>query len=648
MPGGAGQAPGGSGFAAELGALAENPAASAAPSNVQADTPVPPKDAASGAGQFSTAPEVNADNGPESGKIAPGIEVKLDTPQVDGNLGAPAGEAVADPLPGDDEAFAGLPVQAERDTEDGAEAAVVDLLQGPQAEAAAVQGGVPLPPQGNELPVAEDEAAKQAADGVGHGARDKAAPVLPGVTPAEPDAKAGLAGQLPPAGAEGGAAEGAAQTAAGAAVTQPAVPAERRWQSELPKELRAPSVTLQQTAAAVQSKPENAATLPDGQSGDVAADIDPDAALKPSAPKTAQDLPEGAVKAVPEGQEVKPVLPGAAGMTAVEETGDLPAGTAEGGDENADGSAQDRRPVATAEAGPAVKPAVNGRGQSVDAPAARAGAADASGLQPPEDADLVTDPVSGDDVETGKVSADPKSPASGDGKAGLGGSRPAAADAGTRPEARLADRAAAGLPAAAAAQAASLMSGDDAGLATDPADLSLTGDAATATVRGGEMTGAVRSESLQAPNQSQSAHVAHQVAAEIARNLKNGQTRFHMRFDPPELGRVEVNMKVASDGTVHAHLIVDRPETLDMFLRDQRGLERALEAAGLNPDSDNLQFSLKQDGGGEFTSGGDQQGQGFGGGTEPADGAGSEADPMVEEIVRMRLAEQRGGLDMKV
>ncbi len=169
----------------------------------------------------------------------------------------------------------------------------------------------------------------------------------------------------------------------------------------------------------------------------------------------------------------------------------------------------------------------------------------------------------------------------------------------------------------------------------------------TATVRGGDLAGAMRTESLQAPSQSQSGHVATQVAAEIARNLKNGNTRFQMRFDPPELGRVEVEMKVSQDGKVQAHLRVDRPETLDMFLRDQRGLERALEAAGLNTDSDNLQFSLRQDGGQQF---GSQQGEGGqlptsngGGGTVSA-----ETDPMLEDIVRMTIAEQRGGLDMKV
>ncbi|MES0880791.1 flagellar hook-length control protein FliK [Roseibium sp. SCP14] len=194
---------------------------------------------------------------------------------------------------------------------------------------------------------------------------------------------------------------------------------------------------------------------------------------------------------------------------------------------------------------------------------------------------------------------------------------------------------------------ASQMMVDDYDITTSLTDVSVTGEGAAA-VRGGDLTGAVRTESLQAPSQAQSGQAASQVAAEIARNLKNGQTRFQMRFDPPELGRVEVNMKVASDGSVQAHLIVERPETLDMFLRDQRGLERALEAAGLNTSSSDLQFSLKQEGGGDFASGEGAQDQSSGDARGEGNADAMEGDPVDEDIVRLTLAEQRGGLDFKV
>jgi hypothetical protein len=107
-------------------------------------------------------------------------------------------------------------------------------------------------------------------------------------------------------------------------------------------------------------------------------------------------------------------------------------------------------------------------------------------------------------------------------------------------------------------------------------------------------------------------------------------------------------MRVGADGGVHAHLIVERPETLDMFLRDQRGLERALEAAGLSTNSENLQFSLKQDGGRDFASGegGDDRAAQL---TEDAGTPESDdMDPEAEAVIRLTLAESRGGLDVKI
>nr|WP_244314058.1 flagellar hook-length control protein FliK [Roseibium denhamense] len=190
---------------------------------------------------------------------------------------------------------------------------------------------------------------------------------------------------------------------------------------------------------------------------------------------------------------------------------------------------------------------------------------------------------------------------------------------------------------------------EDRDLALDFRDFSSSTDF-TATIRGGDSQGAARLESLQLPNQAQSGQVAAQVAVEMARNLKNGQNRFQMRFDPPELGRVEVNMRVSADGSVQAHLIVERPETLDMFLRDQRGLERALEAAGLNADNKNLEFSLRQDGGQQFASGDGQaddrsaQGQGKSDGADGMEPVEAVPDP----VIRMALAAQRGGLDVQV
>ncbi|WP_162901625.1 flagellar hook-length control protein FliK [Breoghania sp. L-A4] len=115
------------------------------------------------------------------------------------------------------------------------------------------------------------------------------------------------------------------------------------------------------------------------------------------------------------------------------------------------------------------------------------------------------------------------------------------------------------------------------------------------------------------------------MAMEITRNAQRGQTRFEIRLDPPELGRVDVRLKIGDDGQVRAHLIVERPETLDMMQRDQRGMERALENAGLKTASDGgLSFSLKDQGGQASADGGNEHREtnGFGeavAGDQPVD-----------------------------
>ncbi|MBA5775706.1 flagellar hook-length control protein FliK [Stappia sp. F7233] len=107
---------------------------------------------------------------------------------------------------------------------------------------------------------------------------------------------------------------------------------------------------------------------------------------------------------------------------------------------------------------------------------------------------------------------------------------------------------------------------------------------------------AARQPSQSAQQLPQAAQVAPQIALHIARHVSQGSNRFQIRLDPPELGRVDVELKITSDGVVKAHLTVERSETLDLFLRDQRGLERALDAAGLKVEQDALQFSLKDQG----------------------------------------------------
>ena len=74
-----------------------------------------------------------------------------------------------------------------------------------------------------------------------------------------------------------------------------------------------------------------------------------------------------------------------------------------------------------------------------------------------------------------------------------------------------------------------------------------------------------------------------QVAFEMVRQVHQGQSRFTIRLDPPELGRVDVKMHVDATGNVNARLTVERSETLDMFQRDRGSLEKALARPASTP-----------------------------------------------------------------
>lgn len=79
----------------------------------------------------------------------------------------------------------------------------------------------------------------------------------------------------------------------------------------------------------------------------------------------------------------------------------------------------------------------------------------------------------------------------------------------------------------------------------------------------------------------------------IVTRAEAGERKFEIRLDPPDLGRIEVQLNVDSSGRATSHLVVDRAATLDLLRRDAPALERALQSAGLTTDNGSLQFSLR-------------------------------------------------------
>ncbi|MEQ9642702.1 MAG: flagellar hook-length control protein FliK [Alphaproteobacteria bacterium] len=121
-----------------------------------------------------------------------------------------------------------------------------------------------------------------------------------------------------------------------------------------------------------------------------------------------------------------------------------------------------------------------------------------------------------------------------------------------------------------------------------------------------------------------------QIAMHIAKAAQDGTNRISVRLDPAELGRVDVRLEVGHDGRVVALVSAERQETLDMLQRDARDLARALKDAGLEANSSDLNFSLRDNGGQETAANGND-------GKSGRDG--SDDQPMADEPNAAGIAE---------
>jgi flagellar hook-length control protein FliK len=83
------------------------------------------------------------------------------------------------------------------------------------------------------------------------------------------------------------------------------------------------------------------------------------------------------------------------------------------------------------------------------------------------------------------------------------------------------------------------------------------------------------------------------LALEIIASAQAGKSRFDIRLDPAELGRIDVRIDVDRNGLVTSHLTVEKPETLSLLRQDAAQLQRALDDAGLSTGNGGLQFSLR-------------------------------------------------------
>jgi hypothetical protein len=104
--------------------------------------------------------------------------------------------------------------------------------------------------------------------------------------------------------------------------------------------------------------------------------------------------------------------------------------------------------------------------------------------------------------------------------------------------------------------------------------------------------------SSQLGNSRIGAEAIQKFAARLASRANGGSTKFEMRLDPPQLGRIEVKLEMTSDNRVQAVMTAERPEVLQDLQRGADALRRALVAEGFDLGSNDLEFQLEQQGSG--------------------------------------------------
>jgi flagellar hook-length control protein FliK len=126
-----------------------------------------------------------------------------------------------------------------------------------------------------------------------------------------------------------------------------------------------------------------------------------------------------------------------------------------------------------------------------------------------------------------------------------------------------------------------------------PADTANTGVQTTATIPQQLTPAAAAVDSLSVTVATGAPVPLNGLALEIAASVRSGKSRFEIRLDPADLGRIDVRIDVDRNGQVTSHLRVERPETLSMLRQDAPQLQRALDDAGFKTGDGGLQFSLR-------------------------------------------------------
>jgi len=154
-----------------------------------------------------------------------------------------------------------------------------------------------------------------------------------------------------------------------------------------------------------------------------------------------------------------------------------------------------------------------------------------------------------------------------------------------------------------------------------------------------------------AARQPQKAPVpAEQIAVNIKKAIGDGADKINIKLNPAQLGRVEVKLDIGQDGRISAMITAEKPETLDLLKNDVRGLDKALQEAGLKSDLDSFNFGLKKQAEGQAEPGRDRQDSHAGKPSEGKDAPEEDLDNgiLANANVYGRNMATNGGVDIRI
>lgn len=124
-----------------------------------------------------------------------------------------------------------------------------------------------------------------------------------------------------------------------------------------------------------------------------------------------------------------------------------------------------------------------------------------------------------------------------------------------------------------------------------------------AAVRTADLAKARALKEAKAPAPAQKPQAPTQDFAKLlARRLDSGATQFELRLDPPSLGRVDAQLKLADDGENILALKFEHRATLELFARDETALRTALDSSGFEFTNQNVVFEIADEANSSFAS----------------------------------------------